>query len=82
MNNWIITVSFIAFVLNLPFGYLRTFTKKFSIIWFICIHAPIPIVAVFRIMLGIEWIYIPMFLVFAVIGQVIGARIRYFFQPE
>jgi len=69
-------ICVIAFFLNLPFGWFRTYTKKFSIPWFVCIHAPIPIVAVIRIYTDTDFIYIPIFLIFSLAGQIIGARIK------
>ncbi|MCA1927466.1 MAG: hypothetical protein LDL13_05730 [Calditerrivibrio sp.] len=72
----IISISIATLILNIPFGYLRRRFKKFSLGWFLCIHAPIPIVAFMRIYLKIGLILIPIFLTFAVIGQIIGFRIN------
>jgi len=72
----VFAICFIAFLLNLPFGWLRTYTKKFSIAWAACIHAPIPIVAFIRIYTHTDWRYIPLFLIFAVIGQLAGAKLK------
>ena len=63
-------------MLNLPFGWLRTYTKKFSILWAACIHAPIPLVAIIRVYTGIDWIYIPIFLIFSIAGQLVGGRLK------
>jgi hypothetical protein len=75
-HNAIIYISILAFTLNLPFGYLRNFTKKFSWQWFLCIHAPIPVLAFFRIMTGVHWKFIALFLILSVLGQIIGARLH------
>lgn len=72
----VFAICILAFILNLPFGWLRTYTKKFSLSWIACIHAPIPIVALIRIYTGINWIYIPLFLIFSVAGQIGGAMIK------
>lgn len=72
----IFIICVIAFILNLPFGWLRSYTKKFSIAWFACIHAPIPIVAFIRIYTHTDWVYIPLFFVFSIAGQIIGSRIK------
>ena len=68
-------IAVTAFILNLPFGYLRNFTKKFSWQWFACIHIPIPFLAFFRIITGTPWQYIGLFLIMSVLGQIIGARL-------
>ncbi|KAA0257872.1 hypothetical protein FHQ18_09020 [Deferribacter autotrophicus] len=69
-------ITVIAFLLNLPFGMLRIKYRKFSIQWFICIHAPIPIVAILRITTKTSWKYIPLFLIASILGQVVGAKLK------
>lgn len=72
----IIYIALSAFFLNIPFGHLRNFTRKFSWQWFLCIHTPIPVLAYFRIKSGIPWHYIFLFLFLAILGQVVGARLK------
>lgn len=72
----VFAICMIAFLLNLPFGWLRVNTRKFSLAWIVCIHAPIPIVAFIRIYTHTNWEYIPFFFVFSIAGQVLGARVR------
>lgn len=64
-----------TFALNLPFGYARKKTRKFSFKWFACIHIPIPFIFVARVLSHIEFTYVPFFVVAAVIGQILGARL-------
>ncbi|MGC2424274.1 MAG: hypothetical protein WA666_07995 [Nitrospirota bacterium] len=66
----------IAFFSNLPLGYLRKPVRKFSALWFLYIHASIPFLIMLRLGLGISFWYIPLSLIFAVTGQVAGARSR------
>jgi hypothetical protein len=68
-------ITIVAFVLNLPFGYLRGNTKKFSVMWFLYIHLPIPAIFVLRTMAGFTYKAIPIIIVGAVLGQLIGSRI-------
>ena len=68
-------ITIAAFVLNLPFGYLRGPTKKFSFLWFLYIHLPIPAIFVLRTMAGFTYKVIPIIIVGAVLGQLIGSRI-------
>lgn len=63
-----------AFVLNLPFGYFRVKTKKFSIQWFLYIHLPIPFIFVLRTFAGFGFKIVPLMIAGAVAGQIIGGR--------
>ncbi len=67
-----------AFALNLPFGYLRGKTRKFSFLWFLYIHLPIPFVIVFRLIAGFSMKIVPIVLAASVAGQVLGARLDRF----
>jgi hypothetical protein len=48
-------VSIIVFLINLPFGYWRAQTKRFSLRWLVAVHLPILFVIVLRIFAGIGW---------------------------
>jgi uncharacterized membrane protein YdcZ (DUF606 family) len=72
----IISLIVITLVVNLPFGYLRVNTKKFSIQWFLYIHLPIPLIFVFRKTAGISYQAIPLLIIAAVAGQILGGRFR------
>ncbi|MFQ5736129.1 MAG: hypothetical protein ACE5GY_04610 [Thermodesulfobacteriota bacterium] len=63
-----------AFVMNLPFGYFRVNTKKFSVKWFLYIHLPIPFIFVMRTLAGFGIKIVPLMIVGAVAGQVVGGR--------
>jgi low affinity Fe/Cu permease len=74
----LIAVIFVlTFVLNLYFGFLRSKTKKFSLKWFLYIHLPIPVVLFARIFSNIDIRYIPIFLLAAVTGQILGGRLEF-----
>lgn len=68
-------ITIIAIILNLPFGYLRGNTRKFSFLWFLYIHLPIPAIIALRIFAGLNYKAVPVIIVGAVIGQFIGGRI-------
>jgi len=72
----ILIISVAAFFVNIPFGVLRLKYKKLSIPWFLCIHAPIPVVASIRILTNVPMYYIPLFLFVSIIGQIVGGRIK------
>lgn len=69
------TLLLIAFLLNLPLGYLREGSVRYSFRWFAYIHLSIPVVVLLRMSYGFGWEIIPLTLVFAVIGQILGGRI-------
>ena len=62
-------------LLNLPFGYLRARSKKYSAPWFIYIHIPIPFIIFLRLSFGFDWKAIPLIVAAALIGQFVGGRI-------
>jgi hypothetical protein len=64
----------LAFVLNVPMGMLRAHTRKLSPAWWICVHATIPVVYMGRMLSGLDFQYIPLFLAAVVLGQVWGGR--------
>lgn len=65
-----------SFGVNLPLGYLRETSRKFSLRWFVLIHLSIPFIIVLRLFLGFGWQIIPFTLACAVAGQLVGGRIR------
>lgn len=65
-----------AFVLNLPFGYLRVKTKKFSILWFLYIHLPIPFIFLLRTFAGFGIKVVPIIAVGAILGQLLGGKLN------
>ncbi|HHN66277.1 MAG TPA: hypothetical protein ENK09_13050 [Nitrospirae bacterium] len=63
-------------MLNLPFGLLRSKCRKYSFKWFLYIHLPIPVVFLARVTSHLDYHYIPLFLIAAILGQLIGGRIN------
>ncbi|HXI09301.1 MAG TPA: hypothetical protein VNK06_00745 [Thermodesulfobacteriota bacterium] len=72
----LVLLTLAALVLNLPFGYLRVKAKKFSVMWFLYIHLPIPFIFVLRTMAGFGYKFIPILVVGAVLGQLLGGRLN------
>jgi hypothetical protein len=72
----LILLFLLTFLINIPFGWLREGTKKLSPLWFLYIHAPIPFIIFLRISLGVAWKYAPLLIVVAVLGQLVGLRVR------
>ncbi len=62
----------VAVGINLPFGAWRTTTRKFSVLWFLSIHLPIPAIFVIRRAAGFGWDYVPVMVACAATGQLAG----------
>lgn len=73
MNILIVAVS--ALSINIILGKYRTRFKKMTIMWWIMIHASIPIIIPLRIWLNTPKVAIPLFIGLAVVGQIIGNKI-------
>lgn len=65
-----------SFGTNIPLGYLRETSRKYSLRWFVLIHLSIPFIVVLRNQFGFGWRIIPFTLICAVAGQLVGSRIR------
>ncbi|MGE5430662.1 MAG: hypothetical protein ACM3QX_06295 [Syntrophomonadaceae bacterium] len=73
----LLTVGVIVFLINLPFGFWRSKVKKFSLQWFLAIHAPVPAVYAIRIYAGISWhlVTFPVLIGAFFLGQFAGNRL-------
>lgn len=71
----LVAVVGIVFFLNLPFGLWRSRTAKFSLAWFLAIHLPIPFVFLIRTAAGFSFAVIPLLLLAAVAGQLVGGKL-------
>jgi hypothetical protein len=56
MSLW--TVAAIVFALNVPFGFWRARSRRFSRQWFLAVHLPVPAIIAFRIFAGLGWHFI------------------------
>ena len=67
-----------AFGVNLPFGYWREGTAKFSPAWFVAVHAAVPLIIGLRFALDLEWrlVALPFTVAAYFAGQTVGARLR------
>ncbi|MBI5639907.1 MAG: hypothetical protein HZA17_05730 [Nitrospirae bacterium] len=67
----------LTFMINLSFGFLRNKTKKYSLNWFLCIHLPIPFIILARVSSQLGFRYIPVFVLAAVFGQILGGKLEF-----
>lgn len=67
----------IVFLINLPFGHLRSRSTKFSRKWMMAVHIPIPFVFLLRVLSGFTWTTIPFVMVADIAGQIVGGKLIY-----
>ncbi|HUO75955.1 MAG TPA: hypothetical protein VMU21_00120 [Thermodesulfovibrionales bacterium] len=67
----------LTIAINFPFGYFRRRTKRYSFKWFLYIHIPIPLIFLMRTLSHLDFRYIPLFVLAAVIGQLWGGRAEF-----
>jgi hypothetical protein len=75
-------LALLIFFLNIPFGYWRAGTRRFSRNWYLAIHIPVPVIVVMRIYFDLGWSwesYIYLITAFF-LGQLTGKLIRKFIQ--
>ena len=73
----IFIVAIVTFAINLLLGRWRVRYRKFSPMWWVLIHASIPSVIPQRIGLGVPLWTVPVFITLGVVGQALGARLRW-----
>jgi hypothetical protein len=73
---WLVALG--TLVINVPFGYWRATTRKFSAKWITAIHAPVPAVVGMRLVAGVHWqlATLPILVGAYFGGQFLGTRIR------
>jgi hypothetical protein len=76
----LLLLALAVFTLNIPFGYWRAGTRKFSVPWILAIHLPVPMVIAMRLISGIGWQLssFPALLAAFFSGQFLGGRLRAF----
>lgn len=71
----IIGLVILALIISIPCGYIRSNYPKYSFMWFLLIHLPIPLIIFLRIKAGLSWHFIPLTLGGSVAGQIIGGAL-------
>ncbi|MBF0472123.1 MAG: cytochrome c biogenesis protein ResB [Nitrospirae bacterium] len=72
-----------AFLINIPLGYAREKSKKYSLKWFVLIHLSIPFMIAARLFLHVEFKYVPFIIIGAICGQFsskVGDKLFKFFS--
>jgi hypothetical protein len=75
-NLWVVALDIL--LVNLPFGFWRAGTRKFSLQWFLAVHVPVPFVVGIRFLagFGLNLTTFPVFIFAYFTGQYIGGKIR------
>lgn len=70
--------AILVLILNLPFGYWRANTRKFSLQWILSIHIPVPFVILIRIYsgMGFQFYTYPVMVGAFFAGQFFGKKSR------
>jgi hypothetical protein len=68
---------FLAFVISVPCGYIRQYYRKYSFMWFLLIHLPIPFIVLMRLEAGVDWHIIPLTLGGSLAGQLVGGAVSH-----
>ena len=71
----LIGILMLTFVLNLFFGYFRAKTTKYSLKWLLFVHLPIPVIIIARITSGLDYRFVPIFVIVSVFGQLLGGKV-------
>ncbi|MFH1920376.1 MAG: hypothetical protein ABIP48_10890 [Planctomycetota bacterium] len=76
-SAWSVAVAVV--LVNLPFGYWRAGTQRFTLPWFVAVHAPVPLVAALRILSGLGWSLttFPVLVAAFFTGQFLGGKFRH-----
>jgi hypothetical protein len=72
----VIGIFVLTVLLNIFFGYFRARARKYSLKWFLYIHLPIPLIIIARVYSGLDFRYIPLFVLAAVLGQLFGGKLE------
>jgi hypothetical protein len=71
-------VASVVVVLNLPFGFWRATTRRFTLPWVLAVHAPVPLVVGLRFAAGLGWklVTFPVLVGAFCTGQYVGGRLH------
>lgn len=74
----IVVVAVAVGVINIPFGFWRDSSRRFSLAWILAIHLPVPIVIALRLVSHLGWQFstFPVLIVSFFLGQFMGGRLH------
>ena len=68
----VVGLILLTFIVSVPCGYLRQNYKKYSFMWFLLLHLPIPFIVLLRVKAGLDLRVIPLTVFGSVAGQIVG----------
>jgi len=75
INTALVSLLAFAALSNIPLGYLRMGSPRYSVRWFLYIHLSVPFIIGLRIANPPSWQIIPLSIALAVAGQMTGSRL-------
>ena len=74
----LLIVAAAVVLLNVPFGFWRAGTRRFTLPWILAVHVPVPFVVALRLGSGLGWkLYtFPVMIGAYFTGQFLGGRVR------
>jgi hypothetical protein len=78
MSYRLLIVAAAVLTLNLPFGFWRAGTTRFTRSWILAVHVPVPFVVALRLLSGLGWqlVTFPVLIGAFFTGQFVGGRLR------
>jgi hypothetical protein len=75
-------VALAVLLLNLPFGFWRDGTNRFTLPWFLAVHLPVPVVVGLRILSKLGWrlTTFPVLIGSFFLGQFLGGKIHQWWE--
>jgi hypothetical protein len=77
-------VALAVVLLNLPFGFWRAGARKFTLSWFVAVHAPVPVVVGLRVQSDLGWdlATFPLLVGAFFAGQFLGGKLRLWWEQS
>ena len=74
----LLEVALAVLVLNIPFGFWRHGTRRFTLPWFLAVHLPVPVVITLRVLSSLGWRFttFPVLIASFFFGQFLGGKLH------
>lgn len=74
LSSKMLAIGALGMAANIPLGVWREHTKKFSLSWFVAVHAAVPFIAMLRKSVVMPKTAMALTIAASILGQVIGSR--------
>lgn len=74
----LVAVAAAVLLINIPFGFWRDSSRRFSLSWILAVHVPVPIVIGLRLVSHLGWKFstFPVLMGSYFLGQFLGGRLH------